>query len=455
MKRADEIQEIKEILRYLEKRETDLEEQTRASINGSGTGLTAEQNAAEREVQKSSQPRRNPSIEDALPRSISGRHSELPLLTGARLDVDFLVERDARAQHPTLYHCPIDEYTSEHRFRQELSLFRRYPMVAGHASSLAKPGDFFTDDIAGAPLLFTYPTQGAPRAFFNACRHRGTKLVCESSGEGCKTIVCPYHSWTYHSDGRLLGIAHEKTFGKVERSEMGLVPVSLRSQFGLLWVCLEGEQPPEIPERLAAELQWLGLETSVAFQPYKRRWNFNWKLGVDGGLESYHFRYAHAKTIASFFFDNLLRYIDFAPNARLTFPKRTMQSLPGTPEENWKLREHANLLYFLFPNTFLLAQGDYTALLRMNPVSVKECDIEITMLIPERPQSEKAQRHWEKNRAIMIDALEEDFVLGEKIQSTLHSGANRFFTFGKNEFGLTHFHNELSQRLQATRESNQ
>lgn len=346
--------------------------------------------------------------------------------------------------------APVADYLSGERFAAELGMIRRSVVVAGHASQLKGAGSFFTTEVAGRPLLLTRPAGGPARAFLNVCRHRGTKLVWAAEGQGAQSFACPYHAWTYHCDGRLLGISHEKTFGEIDRKELGLVPVPLTERFGLLWVTLEGEGALTLPAGLEAELEWLGLAQHVRFQPSLRRWRFNWKLGIDGGLETYHFRFAHAQTIASFFFDNLLLYAGYAPHARLTLAKRTIQSLPEKPRESWRLRDHANLLYFLFPNTFLLVQADYVALIRMLPVSLGESDIQITMLIPEEPTSEKALRHWEKNRALMLSALDEDFVLGERIQETLDSGANHHLTFGRNEPLLARFHEELDYRLAAS-----
>lgn len=351
------------------------------------------------------------------------------------------------AEQPTK--SPVSVYLDQARFEAELrAFFQGYPVLIGHASKLKEPGSFFTEEVVGVPLLFTHPAKGGPRAFLNVCRHRGTKLVWETEGRGKESFACPYHAWTYHADGRLLGIAHEKTFGEVERGQMGLVPVSLVERFGLLWVSLKENTSLEIPEGLAEELRWLGMEGHVIFpKTYRRRWRFHWKLGIEGGLEAYHFRYAHAKSIAPLFFDNLLIYRNFAPHGRLLLPKRTITTLRDAPQSEWSLRTHANLLYFLFPNAFLLAQPDYTAIVRISPLSIKESEIEITMIIPEAPTSEKAQRHWEKNYELMIGALDEDFTLGERIQETLTSGANTHLTFGRNELGLSLFHQELTKRL--------
>lgn len=345
---------------------------------------------------------------------------------------------------------PVSAYLDPARFASELAvIFGQAPIVVGHASQLAQPGSYFTTELVGRPLLLTRPPAGPPRAFLNACRHRGTQLVTAAEGQGATTFVCPYHAWTYHCDGRLLGICHERSFGEIDRATHGLVALPLVERFGLLWLALAGEAAPPCTSALEDELRWLGLEGHVRFQPYRRRFAFNWKLGIDGGLEAYHFRYAHANTIAELFFDNLLVYEDYAPSARMTLAKRTITSLPGVARERWKLREHANLLYFLFPNTFLLAQADSVALIRMLPVSLNESDIEITMLLPEAPATDKALRHFEKIRSLMLAALEEDFVLGERIQATLASGANSHLSFGRNEALLASFHRELDARLLA------
>lgn len=347
----------------------------------------------------------------------------------------------------TVTTVPVTDYLDAGRYRAELALLRRTPIVVGYASRLAEPGQFLTTELAGRPLLLTRPEQGPARAFLNACRHRGTRLVCEAEGQGARSFVCPYHAWTYHCDGRLLGIAHEQAFGAVDRSTLGLVPVSLTERAGLLWLTLEGDAPPELAPELDAELRGLELSRHVTFRPYQRTWKLNWKLGIDGGLETYHFRFAHAQTIASYFFDNLLIYKKYGPSARLTLAKKTIQGLPDLPKERWRLRDHANLLYFLFPNTFLLVQADYVALILMSPRAIDETAIDITMLIPEEPRTEKALRHWERNRDLMIRALDEDFALGERIQQTLDSGANRHLTFGRNEPLLKSFHQALAVRL--------
>ena len=62
--------------------------------------------------------------------------------------------------------------------------------------------------IAGESLIILRDRDGELRAFFNVCRHRGTRLCTEASGHFSETIQCPYHAWTYTTDGRLIGAPH-------------------------------------------------------------------------------------------------------------------------------------------------------------------------------------------------------------------------------------------------------
>src|SRR5215212_8710316 len=71
----------------------------------------------------------------------------------------------------------VAAYIDADRHARELTrLFRELPLAIGHVSQLAAPGDFFTHDAAGVPLLVVRGEDGGIRAFLNVCRHRGTRV---------------------------------------------------------------------------------------------------------------------------------------------------------------------------------------------------------------------------------------------------------------------------------------
>ena len=101
---------------------------------------------------------------------------------------------------------PARYYTSSEIFHAEMERFYfRSWIYAGRAEQIPKPGDYFLRNFATESLIVTRDTAGAIRAFFNVCRHRGTRICNAPEGQFAGRIACPYHGWTYGLDGSLLG----------------------------------------------------------------------------------------------------------------------------------------------------------------------------------------------------------------------------------------------------------
>ena len=74
----------------------------------------------------------------------------------------------------------------------------------GHDSQIPKAGDYLTVEVAGRPLIVVRHTDGGVKVMMNRCAHKGSKLVTEACGSTGKFFRCPYHAWTYRTDGSLL-----------------------------------------------------------------------------------------------------------------------------------------------------------------------------------------------------------------------------------------------------------
>src|SRR4051812_49979906 len=97
------------------------------------------------------------------------------------------------------------EYASPEVFEQERErLFHATWFCAVRAEALREPRSVEVVDVAGESIIVLRDEEGALRAFFNVCRHRGSRL-CEGSRRLQKAIRCPYHAWAYGLDGRLVG----------------------------------------------------------------------------------------------------------------------------------------------------------------------------------------------------------------------------------------------------------
>ncbi|HEY6378291.1 MAG TPA: Rieske (2Fe-2S) protein, partial [Candidatus Dormibacteraeota bacterium] len=104
---------------------------------------------------------------------------------------------EATALPPQLYTSP--EF---YAFEKE-AVFGHEWLCVGRADQVPEPGDYRTLTLAGEPLILTRHKDGSLRVLSAVCRHRGM-VVAEGRGH-VTSFLCPYHHWTYGTDGRLLG----------------------------------------------------------------------------------------------------------------------------------------------------------------------------------------------------------------------------------------------------------
>src|SRR5579859_966649 len=106
----------------------------------------------------------------------------------------------------------IGRFTDKARFeREKKAMFLERPQLIALSADLPNPGDYYATDIAGRPILIVRNKDGEARAFLNACRHRGVKLAEEGCGHG-KGFVCPYHGWTFNTEGALISVPSRSAF---------------------------------------------------------------------------------------------------------------------------------------------------------------------------------------------------------------------------------------------------
>ncbi len=100
-----------------------------------------------------------------------------------------------------------DLYLSPHVFELERRrLFRRVWLFVGHDSQIPHTGDYLTCELAGEPVLMLRREDASIVVLHNRCAHKGAPLVSNASGRIARLLRCPYHGWTYGTDGRLIGM---------------------------------------------------------------------------------------------------------------------------------------------------------------------------------------------------------------------------------------------------------
>lgn len=188
---------------------------------------------------------------------------------------------------------PGEVYWSDEILRlEQRGLFAREWLCVGREADIPAAGDWFLQAIAGDSIIVLRGADGVVRAFYNVCRHRGSRLLDEPRGRGLARVLCPYHSWSYHLDGTLQSAP--RMGADFCKGEFPLVPVRIGVHEGFIF--LNVDAAAQAPER-----HFAGLPDLARFRmPELRRGErieydvaANWKLICENYSECYHCAGAH------------------------------------------------------------------------------------------------------------------------------------------------------------------
>jgi Rieske 2Fe-2S family protein len=183
------------------------------------------------------------------------------------------------------YYTSVDVLDEERRH-----LFPSMWHCVGRSDALAVPGSFKVREVAGESIIIVRGRDGVLRALFNVCRHRGTRICREASGQFSETIQCGYHAWTYGLDGRLLGAPHMQEVEGFDKNDFPLHEAAVAEWEGFLFVNVAKDPEPfdrwfaPMIGRLSRyELGALKVGHSVAYDV-----KANWKLVFQNYSECLH-----------------------------------------------------------------------------------------------------------------------------------------------------------------------
>ena len=370
----------------------------------------------------------------------------------SKILMDYLARRTT-ALAEDVHVEPTSAYSSPQRAQQERQeLFARRPLCLGLSCRLPNPGDWLTEDYAGTPILLVRDRDRTLRAFVNACRHRGARIA-DGAGEKAGGFTCPYHAWSYGLDGKFRTRPNEPAFVGVDRAECSLIALPVAEKYGLMWVGatpgLEFDIDAELGG-LAPELAAYKLETYSHYRTKVIQPRVNWKMVLDGFLETYHLPHLHKTTVSPLIFGDTGTFDAYGLNTRMIVARRGFADMVKLPEEQWDLITHSAVIYVLFPNTVLVAQGDHMETWHSypHPTDPGACTTYFSLYTPEPTETDQQRRHWERNFDLAIDTVEkEDLVVSAGMQRGFEAGHQQSIVFGRNEPCLAHFHQSVSRAL--------
>ena len=127
-------------------------------------------------------------------------------------------------------------YIDPLRFEREQRLiFEKLPLLIGPSALLPENNTAVAHDGYGVPLIVSRDGQGRIHVMANVCRHRGTRLLETDEAVFSKRIVCPYHAWTYGSDGALLAVPRAECFPGLDKADRPLMHFTAIESGGFIW----------------------------------------------------------------------------------------------------------------------------------------------------------------------------------------------------------------------------
>ncbi len=359
------------------------------------------------------------------------------------------IPRDAYQVEPDIgraWTLPATLYLDANVFAAEKEkIFSRTWQVVGHVSQTSNPGDYFTTELVGEPLVFVRGLDGKLRGFYNVCRHRAGPPA-----EGCgsrKLFRCAYHGWTYGLDGALISATEIEEVEGFRLEDFALVPVRTEEWFNFIFVNLDPQAPPlrESLGELPGQAEKFPFAKLKLFERRTYDMKCNWKTYVDNYLEGYHLPSVHPSLNRELDY-NAYTVEPYARHVRQFSPIRGAQPGDATPRRYQESRQDLTTDYFwIFPNWMLNCYPDNVSLNIVLPVEAERSLAIFEWYLPEVDHATPAA----KASVEFSDQIQmEDIAICEAVQKNLRSRSYSRGRFSvKQEKGVHAFHRMFADMM--------
>jgi choline monooxygenase len=362
---------------------------------------------------------------------------------------DIIHAYNSRAPLAHAYTIPASWYTDARIAELERrAIFHRTWQAIGRTDQVSQPGQFFTADLNGEPLVVARGADDVLRAFYNVCRHHAAAVVIEPAGHATN-FRCPYHGWTYGVDGTLKGTPDFDGVCDFDRTKNGLVPVRVDTWENFVFVTLDAHAEPlsNFLGSLIARVAPLRLNSLRFFERRSYELDCNWKVYVDNYLDGgYHVPHLHKGL------NSVLEYANYTIENDHRFslqssPVKT--SNPGADGDAAATR-HGDRAYYFWqhPNFMLNWYQGYLDTNFVLPLSIDRCRVIFDFYFGD--VGEASSEHNRQSIAVSHRVQEEDVDICEAVQRGLHSRAYKAGRLSvRREAGENLFHRLLYSDLTA------
>ncbi|EBA03014.1 Rieske 2Fe-2S domain protein [Rhodobacterales bacterium HTCC2150] len=354
----------------------------------------------------------------------------------------------ARAMPPAVYTSP------DFLAREISDVFAQDWFCVGRASALPNAGDYVTHELAGQPIMVIRRNDGTLHAQSNVCLHRMSTLL---QGRGTtRSIVCPYHAWTYNLDGTLRGAPAMTLNENFCKDAYKLPKVKCQEWLGWVFVSLNADAPNVADQLKDVE----GLIDGYDMESYTETffethvWDTNWKVLAENFMESYHLPVCHAGTIGGL---SKLEEMVCPPGLPAfnyhTILKDDTLKIAMAHKNNTRLKgemRRTTFLLAIYPSLLITLTPGYFWYLTLHPEGVGKVRIGFGGgMAQDYADDEDAQKHFKALKTLLDDVNIEDRGCTEKVYQGLCSSFASPGHLSHLERPNYDFANYLNDRIQA------
>ena len=348
-------------------------------------------------------------------------------------------------------HC----YVSQEWHQREVdTMWKKDWLCVGRAEQLPSPGDFFSIELVGQPLIVVRDDANEIRVHSALCRHRGA-IITEGQGK-CRAFVCPYHSWTYSLAGKLVSTpGNPPPMAGVEGfrpQDHNLTPVRAEVWAGFIFVNFDEKAPPllewlgDLPQFLAnyrlEDFQWTNRDEYVV--------DCNWKVWLENAFENYHVATIHRQHHDPTRPQNWVFERTHGPWEAM-YSKRSIVTYAGLPAiPGLDERQAAGLFHvWVQPSVQIILTSTY---------------MKFRQYLPEGPEKLRLYENWTFPRSTVARAdfgdtvgpayyekysqiVREDLGINPNVQKAMRSGAFRPGRYSLEEYVVHRIANRVLDRV--------
>ncbi|MFT2091993.1 aromatic ring-hydroxylating oxygenase subunit alpha [Paraglaciecola sp. 2405UD69-4] len=334
-------------------------------------------------------------------------------------------------EHVTAHGLPAIAFKDKDIYEQECDkIFAQGWASIGCGQQISKPGDILPIRIAGQSLIAIRNKQGEIGVFHNICRHKAAPLVDEPCNK--RSLVCPYHKWSFKIDGDLLSAPRyfgndNKVMTAENKADKGLIKVRFAVWWDIIFVNIDGKAEPfedfikPLDERLAIYPK--DDIRMVSTTDYSGE--VNWKLAVDNFLDGYHVPFVHSQACSVesvlgqedlFLSENIVGL--HLPHGASAKPAKTAKQLPhfnGLPEE----KQGTQQWFGIFPNTLFFVDPCWVQTIVVKPMGETHTEESLSVyVVNDEAASEEYAAETSRLHEVLNEVNQQDIELLDKLQIT-------------------------------------